>query len=429
MHTVDRNRPQRRTVPAATAWLLAGLLAAAMPLPAAAAGTGDAAPAAAAAKPKARPAPKPAPQAVPPELPAETLRDGSTLANATTERVYVADVAIAHIADGRLRVFEARTGRMMGIVNTGYAGNFALSAKADELYVATTYLSRGGRGERTDILEVWDTQSLSFKHEVILPPKRAQTLNYRGLVSVTGNGRFVLVQNATPATSITVVDLAERKVATEVPTPGCWGTLPAQGHPTRFSMLCGDGKVATVTLDERGQVADRQVSGVLFDPDRDAWFHTAERLGDRYFFISFLGNLNELDLSGPVAQAVGQPRPIVNAAQQKQGWRPGGYQAFALHPGGRWAVVAMHDQGREGSHKMPAKQLWVVDVATGARVATAPGRGSASLTFSKSGQRLHALDGMTGAMNVWDWQDGGRLKLVHTVASAGMAALHLESHD
>jgi hypothetical protein len=147
------------------------------------------------------------------------------------------------------------------------------------------------------VLEVWDAQTLAFKYEVLLPPKRAQTLNYRGLVSVTGNGRFVLVQNATPATSITVVDLAERKVAGEVQTPGCWGTLPAAGHAARFSMLCGDGKVATVTLDDQGQVADRQLSDKLFDADQDAWFHTAERVGDRFFFISFKGQLTELDLS------------------------------------------------------------------------------------------------------------------------------------
>lgn len=136
----------------------------------------------------------------------ETLKDGATLAGASTERVYVADVVISNIVDGRLRVFDARAGKLLGMINTGYAGNFALSAKADEVYVATTYLSRGGRGERTDILEVWDAQSLAFRHEVVLPPRRAQTLNYRGMVSVTANGRFVLVQNATPATSITVVE-------------------------------------------------------------------------------------------------------------------------------------------------------------------------------------------------------------------------------
>jgi len=277
---------------------------------------------------------------VPPELPAETLASGGTLAAASTERIYVADVMIFNIVDGRLRVFDARAGKLLGMVNTGYAGNFALSAKADALFVATTYLSRGGRGDRTDVLEVWDTQTLGFKYEVVLPPKRAQTLNYRGMVSVTGNGRFVLVQNATPATSITVVDLAEKKVATEVQTPGCWGSWPASSG-ARFSMLCGDGKVATVTLDDQGQVADRQLSDKLFDADQDAWFNTAERIGDRFFFISFKGTLTELDLSGPAAKVLGS-RPIAGTPQDAKRRTPSAAGARAATrplpctPAARW---------------------------------------------------------------------------------------------
>ena len=98
-------------------------------------------------------------------------------------------------------VYDARNGRLLGMVSTAYAGNFALSGKRDELYVATTHLSRSSRGERTDVLEVHDTNNLSFKYEVVLPTKRAQALNYRGLVRPTANGKFVLVQNATPAIS------------------------------------------------------------------------------------------------------------------------------------------------------------------------------------------------------------------------------------
>jgi methylamine dehydrogenase heavy chain len=366
-------------------------------------------------------------RAQPAELPAETLGT-ATLAGATQERVYVGDVAIAHIADGKLRVFDARAGKLLGMVNTGFAGNFALSARSDEIYVATTYLSRLGRGERSDVLEVWDSTTLGLKYEVVLPPKRAQTLNYRGLVRPSASGRFLMVQNATPATSVTVVDLAERKVVAEVPTPGCWGVWPAASHPARFSMLCGDGKLATVTLDDQGQVADRQTSAKLFDADQDPWFHTAEQLGDRAFFLSFKGMLTELDLSGPVA-ALKSSASLLGAAARKAQWRPGGYQAFAVHPSGRWAVVAMHDKGREGSHKSPAKQLWTFDLGTGKRVAMAPGQGTASLTFSRSGQRLQALDGTSGALRVWQWSGGGKLKQLSMVKAAGEAALHLESHD
>jgi methylamine dehydrogenase heavy chain len=106
-------------------------------------------------------------------------------------------------------------------------------------------------------------------------------------------------------------------VATEVQTPGCWGTLAGQPAARAFSMLCGDGKVATVTLDDQGQVADRQLSDKLFDADQDAWFNTAERIGDRFFFISFKGTLTELDLSGPAAKVLGS-RPIAGSPQDDQ---------------------------------------------------------------------------------------------------------------
>ncbi|MGV8824385.1 amine dehydrogenase large subunit [Methylibium petroleiphilum] len=363
----------------------------------------------------------------PAELPVETLSTGPIAASAT-ERVYVADVAVSHISDGRIRVFDARHGRFLGMVSTGYVGNFTLSANADELYVATTYLSRGSRGERVDVLEVHDTESLAFKYEIALPAKRAQALNYRGLVRASGNGRFVLVQNATPATSITVVDLQQRKVVSEVPTPGCWGILPAASHGSRFSMLCGDGKLATVTLDDSGQVSDRQIGEAVFDADADPWFHHAEQLGDRYWFVSFKGVLTEVDLGGAVAM-VKSARPLVGAAGQRAGWRPGGYQPFAIDPSGRWLVVAMHDKGSEGSHKRPARRLWMFDMAAGTRVASAPGQGSVSLTFSRSGQRLQALDGEKGALHVWRWGERGKLTPISSVARAGEAAIHLESHD
>jgi methylamine dehydrogenase heavy chain len=365
-------------------------------------------------------------KAPPPELPAETLAP-STLAGTSAARVYVADVAISHISDGRIRVYDAEKGRFLGMISTGYAGNFAVNPAANELYVATSYLARGSRGERSDVLEVHDTQNLGFKYEVTLPPNRAQALNYRGLVSITGNGQFVLVMNATPGTSVTVVNLQTRKVVSDVQTPGCWGSMPA-AEGARFSMLCGDGKVATITLNEQGQVAERQLSDKLFDADQDAWFHHAERVGDRYWFMSFQGQVTELNLGGPVAQRVSQ-LSLVRGKDKKSGWRPGGYQNFAVDPTGSRLVAAMHSKGAEGSHKRPAEQLWVVDLVSGKRLATHPGKGTASLTFSRNGERLHALDGMTGGMNVWRVVANSGLKPLVSVVRVGEAALHLESND
>lgn len=363
----------------------------------------------------------------PAALEAETL-GVKDLSQASQARVYVADIAINHIMDGRVRVFDADKGALLGMIATGYAGYFLPKPATQEVLVATTYYSRGGRGERTDVLEVHDANTLGFKYEIKIPPIRAQALNYRGLLSLTANGRFALVQNATPATSITVVDLQARQVAAEIPNPGCWGTMPAQGHPQRFSMLCGDGKITTVTLNEQGQEAERQLTEQLFDADRDAWFLHTDHVGDRFWFVSFLGKVTEMDLGGAAARQVSQ-RSLLQRSDAQRGWRPGGYQTFAVHPNGRWLAVAMHTKGAEGSHKFPAEQVWVMDLSTGQRLARYPGKGSVSMVFSRSGQRLQALDGLTGAMNVWRVNTNGTLKSALHVPAVGAASLQLESHD
>lgn len=370
--------------------------------------------------------PAKAQKAIPAELQPETLTT-TTIGADHAARVYVSDVAISHISDGRIRVFDAKDGKLLGMVSTAFAANFSLSNARDEIYVVTTHLTRSYRGERVDVLEVYDTQSLAFKYEVVLPTKRAQALPYRNLVRPTANGRFVLVQNATPATSVTVVDVQQKKVASEVATPGCWGVLPAARHGARFSMLCGDGSVATVTLDDNGQPAERQVTGKLFDADADAWFHHAEQSGDRYWFMSFKGTLTEMDLGGAKGE-VKRTLGLVGKAEQAAGWRPGGYQNFAVDRNGRWLVAGMHPKGAEGSHKNPADKLWVVDLESGKRTTALPGGMAIAVTFNSSGDRLNVLDAAKGGLGTWAF-NGGRVKKLAYVPGAGEAATHLEAHD
>ncbi|MEY4754250.1 MAG: hypothetical protein RJA44_1925 [Pseudomonadota bacterium] len=363
------------------------------------------------------------PEPLPPDPPLST-----TARIDATQRIYVPDLAISHINDGRIRVLEATSGKFLGMISTAYVGNMALNKARDQIYVATTHLSRSYRGERADVLEVYGADDLTFKHEILLPSKRAQALNYRWLVSVSGNDRYVFVQNATPATSVTVVDLQERKVATEVATPGCWGALPSASHPTRFSTLCGDGTMATITLDANGQVAERQVSAKIFDADSDAWFHNAERVGDRYWYVSFQGKVTELNLGGAVAEVKASHDLIATPAERKAGWRPGGYQAAAVDPSGRWLVVGMHPKGGEGSHKLPADKLFVLDLATGKRAASLPGNMAIALTFSASGERLHVLDGATNTLHVLGFKDG-KTRPLAKLPAVGETVTMLESHD
>jgi len=357
------------------------------------------------------------------ELPVETLSVAPPLT--AKNRAYVGDVAINHIPDGKLHVVDTDTGTYLGVIGSGFTGQYTLSADKSEIILATTYLSRGQRGERADIVEVWDANALSFKYEIPIVQKRAMALNYRGLVSLSYDGRWLFVQNATPATSVTVVNMRTRQQASEIPTPGCWGIYPPTSRSDRFSTLCGDGTVATIVLDNDGNAASRAVSAKVFDAEADAWFIQGERDRDSYRFVSFLGNVAQVNVAGDTA-AVEETWPLVSgAADRKKAWRPGGYQPLAVHAGSGRLYVAMHPQGAEGSHKNPAKEIWAFDLKTKKRLARLPGHGAVALTASADGKRLYAIDIEKMSLVVMDSSGKGK---VHNVTPVGEIPVQVDAY-
>lgn len=321
---------------------------------------------------------------------------------ATPHRVYLTDFAINHVVDGRLYVIDGNALKLEGMVSTGFAGLPVLAPDRSELYVATTYYPRLLRGERTDVVDIYDPATLAWKGEIVIPPKHAQALAYRGVIRPSSDGRLLFVQNATPASSVTVVDVKARKFLAEVPTPGCWIILPAASVAPRFSTLCGDGTMLTVTLDDEGKPKTQKRSEKFFDPDADALFVQAENIGDRYHLVSFKGMVHVANVGGEQA-TFEAPWSLVSGSDARGGWRPGGYQPLALHEGSGRIFVAMHAKGGEGSHKNPAKEIWAYDLATQKRVARAPGHNAIAIAVSRNAEpRLYAIDGMKMALVVYD---------------------------
>jgi len=63
----------------------------------------------------------------------------------------------------------------------------------------------------------------------------------------------------------------------------------------------------------------------------------------------------------------------------------------------------MHPKGTEGSHKNPAKEIWVFDLASGKRIARVPGSNAIAIAVSRNDQpRLYAIDGLKMALVVYD---------------------------
>ncbi len=355
-----------------------------------------------------------------------------------THRIYLADPVIGHLIDGRLHVIDGRSMRYLSAMSTGYVGQTALSPDRRELYVATTYYTRLHRGTRTDVVDVYGTDDLALRHEIEIPPKHAQSLNIRATLAPSADGRWLLVQNATPASSVTVVDLQGRKTASEVPTPGCWGVLPWPKDASRFSTVCGDGTLATVELDETGQARPRTPGVKFFDPDSDPVFMHYEVVGDTLWFVSYGGKLHgvRLDAAGVQPEA---PWSFVPAADARAGWRPGGYQLFAVDAARQRLFVGMHPGAKDGSHKSPAQQLWVIDLAQKKRVARWPGQNAVSMTMSVPGAanasgaaagappRLFVLDGLTNGLVSLDPRAAGVPKPIARFDGLGETPVYLEA--
>lgn len=325
----------------------------------------------------------------------------AVMAPATPYRLYLSDMVISHFVDGKLMLIDGDSLKLQGQVALGMAGHATLSPDRSEIYVSTAYFSKLNRGERSAELDVYDAQTLKLKAEIAVPNKHAQSMPYRGAVRASADGRYVFLQNATPAQSVTVVDRQAEKFVTEVPTPGCWMIYPAQSVPNRFATLCGDGTMLTVTLDAQGQVAERRKSAKFFDADADALFVAGEQDGDRYTFLSFHGDVQVVDVGGAEAQP--QPRwSLLSAADRKAGWRPGGYQPLSLQRESGRLYVAMHPHGKEGSHKEPAREIWAFDLASQTRVARLPGDKATVLATSRgAAPRLFALATENGVITAY----------------------------
>lgn len=338
-------------------------------------------------------------------------------------RLYFTDFSLFHIPDAKMTVIDGRNLKVESIISTGMFALNTVSPDRSEIYVVTTYFSKLNRGERSEEILVYDTKTMTIKAEIPYPAHHAQALPYMGTLRTSADGRFIYVQNATPATSISIVNRETGKHVAEVPTPGCYITYPAQTS-NRVSTLCGDGTMLTISLDAEGNPIGKKKTAKFFDPDEDALFVSAAQDGDTYHFVSFKGKVIPVNVAGETA-VVGTPWSIVDGADAKKGWRPGGYQPIALHKASGTLYVGVHPKGKEGSHKDPAKEIWAFDLATGKRVSRTKTDDATGLATSQGdAPRLFAFD--TAKASITAFEGGRKLKKVTSAQGFGDTPTQLE---
>jgi len=268
------------------------------------------------------------------------------------------------------KLFDGDTGEVLGMVDSlgSLTGRHPLvSRERGETYVMETFYARGNRGERRDFITIYDSRTLKVIGEVEIPPRTADVGHEIALGAVLDGARFFVVFNQEPANSVSVVDLESRQFVGEITTAGCACVYPV--GPRAFGMLCGDGTVLRVELDENGRQQRLTSSDKFFDVVADPLTEKGVRDGQRWMFASFEGYLHTIDFAADRPTPVA-PWSLFTAEQRVDSWRiGGGLQHLALHrPSGRLFSVVL--QGEPGSHKDAGSQIWVYDIKTRERVQT-----------------------------------------------------------
>ena len=296
------------------------------------------------------------------QLPADQM---STLAlgEPKPDWVYVLDIQFPVALIDKVWIIDGDSRKLVGQLSAGYLANFEISPDHREMYTVDTYYSRGWRGTRTDVVTIFDAKTTNVIGEIEIPPKRILIVPKRNTTSITPDGRFLLIANMTPPTSVSVVDLKARKFVGEIETSGC-AQVTATANRKFFSMC--DGAFLTVQLDDSGKKTAVQRSKPLFDANKDPLFDQPAVDRDKVYFVSYHGNVLAVDFSAPGAAA--QPQwSLLGPDDVAKKWRPGGWQTVAYQRSGRMLYVLMH-QGGEWTHKQFGTEVWVFDAQAHKRV-------------------------------------------------------------
>lgn len=280
--------------------------------------------------------------------------------------VWINDMDFDSMPDGKAYLVDGDTGRVLGMLSTGYSFNSVLLPKRPGvIYSPETYYSLGTRGTRTDVVTVYDAVHLSPLAEIAIPPKRSSNLAMSASAALTDDDRFLLIYNFTPAQSVTVVNTLTRKVVGEIGIPGCALVYPT--GPRSFFSICSDGSLLVTRLTDDGNAASRVHTDRLFDPMKDPLTEKGVRLGDTWLFASFGGTVYPLH-STPHGIEPGPTWPLFTRQELASHWRTGGLQHLALHRPTHRLFAIVHQGGVE-THKDPGAWVWVFDVASHRKVA------------------------------------------------------------
>jgi len=130
-------------------------------------------------------------------------------------------------------------------------------------------------------------------------------------------------------------------------------------------------------------------------------------------------------LDGAVLQ-VAETWSLLDAADRKASWRPGGLQHLALHSATRHLYSLMHVGGQD-SHKDPGTEVWVYDVASKRRTQRIVLKSQAtSIAVTRDAKPLLFTSFMgASGVNVYDALSG---KFLRSISEVGLTPTTLVTY-
>ena len=263
---------------------------------------------------------------------------------------------------GGAYLFDGESGEMRGLVSlSANAPTLVTNPDKQEIYAAESYLARETRGERTDIVAIYDFENLNEVAEIEIPNHMAR-LPVKRHLGLTNEGRHLVVLNMNPGHSVSIVDVEDKIFVDEISTPGCAVIMPTGDRD--FLQVCGDGTLQLIQLDLSGFQENRERSEVFFNVIEDPVFDRAARSADGWILPTHAGMIFEVTTDD---DEINLEEGWSLVGEGEETWRPGGDEFITAHRELGLLYVAMHE-GPEDTHHQPGNEIWLFNLETKQRI-------------------------------------------------------------
>ena len=160
-----------------------------------------------------------------------------------------------------------------------------------------------------------------------------------------------------------------------------------------------------ITLNDKGEEIDRTKTK-FFDPDVVKLVERAAVVGETYYFVTTLGEVVPLDLSGDKPKLL--PRwSLVTREEMADGWAPGGWQLLTAAPKLNRLYVLMHPDHKSHNWEDPSQIIWEFDLATGEKIGTLESPSYIwSLSATSDDKPLLLGSNIEGGLEIFDLSSG-----------------------